>query len=71
MRKASSFVRSGNIDLSYGSLRVFGLDGYGWSSASGAFDQVTSATAYRLRFNASGVYPSDGPSYRWYSYPIR
>ena len=71
MRKDSSFVRSGRVDLHDGSLRHVGVYGYGWSSASGAFTSVTSATAYRLRFNASGVYPSDGPSYRWYSYPIR
>ena len=66
-----SFVRSGHVDLYSGSLRAFGLNGYGWSSASRAFDQVTSATAYFLNFNASGVGPSGGPDHRWNSFPIR
>ena len=56
-----SFVRSGFVILDYGSLRYFGIYGYGWSSASRAFTSVTSATAYFLDFNASGVYPSYGP----------
>ena len=66
-----SFVRSGFVILDYGSLRYFGINGYGWSSASQAFTSVTSATAYRLGFSASSVYPSDGPSNRWYGFPLR
>ena len=66
-----SFVRSGHVGLGDGSLRGFGLDGYGWSSASGAFPSVTSATAYYLYFGASGVYPSRGPGGRWNGFPIR
>ena len=66
-----SFVRSGGVNLSYGSLRGFGFDGYGWSSISVAFTSVTSATAYYLNFNASGVYPSHGPYARWGGFPIR
>ncbi len=66
-----SFVRSGGVALDYGSLRRFGLNGYGWSSISVAFTSVTSATAYALAFNASGVYPSDGPNARWVGFPIR
>ena len=66
-----SFVRSGFVDLYYGSLRAFGIYGYGWSSSSVAFTSVTSATAYGLHFNASGVYPSYGPDARWLAFPIR
>ena len=71
MRKASSFVRSGIVLLSHGSLRNFGINGYGWSSASRAFSSITSATTYYLDFNASGVNPSYGPDHRWYGFPIR
>ena len=66
-----SFVRSGFVILDYGSLRYFGINGYGWSSASQAFTSVTSATAYYLGFGASGVHPSDGPDNRWDGFPIR
>ena len=66
-----SFVRSGLVNLYHGSLRHFGLNGYGWPSASRAFDQVTSATAYFLFFNASDVNPSRGPDSRWLGFPIR
>ena len=36
-----SFVRSGFVILDYGSLRYFGINGYGWSSASRAFTRRT------------------------------
>ena len=71
MRKDSSFVRSGIVLLSHGSLRNFGINGYGWSSASRAFTSVTSATACNLGLNASGVAPSNGPNFRWFGFPIR
>ena len=35
-----------------------------------AFTSVTSATAYPLHFNESGVYPSHGPRARWDGFPI-
>ena len=66
-----SFVRSGFVDLYYGSLRAFGIYGYGWSSSSVAFTSVTSATAYYLGFNASGIGSSHGPNARWVGFPIR
>ncbi len=66
-----SFVRSGGVNLSYGSLRGFGFDGYGWSSISVAFTSVTSATAYDLHLNASGIGSSHGPNARWVGFPIR
>ena len=66
-----SFVRSGNVGLNLGALRYFDLYGYGWSSASQAFSSVTSATAYDLGFNASGVLPSNGPGNRWNGFPLR
>ena len=71
MRKDSSFVRSGYVNLYDGALRYFGVSGCGWSSISVAFTSITSATAYDLYFVASGVYPSLGPDHRWYGFPIR
>ena len=71
MRKDSSFVRSGIVTLSIGSLRYFGIYGYDWSSISVAFTSVTSATAHTLSFDASGVNPSGGPDFRWTGFPIR
>ena len=68
---SSLFVRSGYANLYDGSLRYFGVSGCGWSSISVAFTSVTSATAYLLAFNASGVYPSYGPNARWVGFPIR
>lgn len=64
-------VRSGYVDLNYGSLRFFGIPGYGWSSSSVAFTSVISATAYDISFDTSSVYPSDGPYDRWRGFSIR
>ena len=71
MRKDSSFVRSGLVDLYRSSLRDFGFNGYDWSSSSVMFDQVISATAYDLGFSAPGVNPSGGPDNRYYGFPLR
>jgi len=57
--------------LSYGSLRYFGIYGYGWSSISVTLDQITSASAYFLNFYESSIDPSYGPLNRWYGFPIR
>ncbi len=66
-----SFVRSGNVRVSYGSLRDVGFRNYDWSSTSATPDQVTWITAYHLYFHESAIDPSGGPNYRWYGFPIR
>ena len=64
-------MRSGYVDLNYGLLRSAGIGGYGWASYAATYSSATSATAYYLAFNASGFYPSGGPSTRWYGFPVR
>ena len=70
-REPLYFVRSGHVDLNYGSLRVFGINGYDWSRSSVAYSSATSANAYYLTFNAGTVYPSSGPHARYYGFPVR
>lgn len=67
------FVRSGDIVTLSGHLRFANSGGYFWSFSasskhySGGFYPST----YFLDFNTSEIYPSDGPSYRWYGFPLR
>ncbi len=64
-------VRSGDVNLNNGALRVFGINGYGWSRISTAYGTGTwDAKAYYLNFNASGVNPSDN-YVRWVGFPVR
>ena len=70
-REPLYFVRSGYVYLNNGSLRYFGLSGYGWSRSSVAYSSATSANAYHLDFNAGTVYPSFGPFNRWVGFPVR
>ena len=70
-REPLYFVRSGYVYLNNGSLRYFGLSGYGWSRSSVAYSSATSANAYNLKFNAGTVYPSNGPNNRWNGFPVR
>ncbi len=68
------FVRSGNLNLpgvSGATFRNAGINGYGWSSRAAAYTSSTAATAYNLGFNASDVYPSNGPNNRWNGFPLR
>ena len=67
------FVRSGRIGLTVtaGTFGYAGQNGDGWSSRAAAYTSSTSATAYGLGFNESTVYPSGGPYYRWYGFPLR
>ena len=64
------FVRSGLLNLPGVSGATFshaGLSGYWWSSRS--YSDATHA--YYLGFNASDVYPSDGPNNRWFGFSLR
>ena len=70
-REPLYFARSGVVNLGHGSLRAFGVDGYGWSRSAMAYRSATWANAYNLGANASGVYPSSGPNGRWVGYPVR
>lgn len=55
----------------YGSVRSFGIVARGWSRTGVGYASATSATAYGLYANVSGVYPSNGPNYRYYGFPVR
>lgn len=55
----------------YGSVRSFGIVARGWSRTGVDYASATSATAYGLYANASGVYPSNGPNYRYYGFPAQ
>ena len=69
-REPLYFVRSGFVRLDHGSVRSFGISGYGWSRIGVGYASATSATAYSLLASASGVAPSDN-YVRWYSFPVR
>ena len=63
------FVRSGYMTLpgvSGATFRYAGGVGDWWSSRA-----VAATTAYRLDFNATAVYPSNGPAGRWHGFPLR
>ena len=64
-------VRSGYINLDYGSLRAFGRTGWDWSRSSVTYSSATSAGAYYLQFDPSTVDPSTGPHARWSGLPVR
>ncbi len=64
------FVHSGWVHLNISGLRYVGLDGYGWSRAAKTYSSPTSAYAYYLDFDPSGVTPSSN-DIRWYGFPVR
>ena len=65
-------MRSGNVDMPNGSLRIAGHYGYAVSRTAVAYGVgVWDATIYALEFNVSGLYPSRGPNVRWIGYPVR
>ena len=64
------FVRSGNIALNTGAMRSFGFDGNGWFRSATTYSSPTSASAYFLVFDPSGVYPSNYYN-RWSVFPVR
>ena len=68
------FVRSGYMNLpgvSGATLRNAGINGYGWSSraSSTRYDGSAIPSGYNLGFDASTVYPSNGPYERWLGFP--
>ena len=67
------FVRSGYINTQMGRSRYAGIGGNYWSSvaASKLSSGTVTPSAYNLNFNATGVGPSNGPSYRWFGFPLR
>ncbi len=67
------FVRSGYLIPNVGKSWDAGQYGYWWSSrgSSTRYDGVTTPSAYHLHFNATGVNPSNGPSNRYYGFPLR
>ncbi len=67
------FVRSGYVDppVTAGTFRYAGQWGYDWSSRAAAYTSSTSASAYNLGFNATGVNPSGGPNNRHYAFSLR
>ena len=67
------FVRSGNINMSNGRLRNAGINGYNWSTMASSKHNSGSAvpSAYDLGFDATGVYPSHGPNFRWIGFSLR
>ena len=69
----SIFVRSGNLRPDDGKSWNAGQDGYVWSSrgSSTRSDGATMPSAYYFAFNAVGVYPSLGPTDRWFGHPLR
>ena len=62
------FVRGGYVVLpiTAGTFRNAGREGRWWSSRA-----VAATTAYYLLFNATAVYPSNGPNSRWHGFPLR
>lgn len=65
---AFSLVRSGVIDptITAGTYRNAGVNGNWWSSRGDA-----ATNAYNLNFNATGVYPSNGPNARYVGRSLR
>ena len=69
------FVRSGVVDPTYtaGTFRHAGVIGYEWSSRGSSTHANGSAipSTYNLNFNATTVYPSNGPNERYIGLPLR
>ena len=70
-REPLYFVRSGDVHLTNGSLRLSGLIGYDWSRSAVAYSSATLAYSYWFEFNTSESRPSTGPHNRWYGFPVR
>ncbi len=70
-REPLYFVRSGDINLGYGSARASSIIGYGWSNSAVIYASFNSATTYDLRFDTGATFPSAGPGTRSYGFPVR
>jgi len=66
----SSFVRSGVIVLSSGTLRNGGEDSFGESNSTKSYSSPTSATSYVLAINPARTYPSNSYNY-YHGFPVR
>lgn len=66
-------VRSGYIRRYGGSVRYLGISGDGWAITSSLVygNGLSGLTGYTLDFYVSNVSSSNGPSDRWFGYPIR
>ena len=66
-------MRSGSINIGNGHSGYVGVGGNYWPStaASKRSDNSSVFSAYILGFAASGSYPSNGPDYRWFGFPLR
>ncbi len=67
------FVRSGSINIGMGYSWYAGLNSNYWSCFTSSEHRTGSTvpSAYYLEFDVSGTRPSNGPSFRWYSLPLR
>ena len=69
------FVRSGHVypAITAGTFRGAGLTGHYWSSlaSSTRYDGSAIPSGYSLGFDASTVYPSNGPYERYLGFPLR
>ena len=68
-----TLVRSGHVypAITAGTFRGAGLTGHYWSSlaSSTRYDGSAIPSGYNLGFDASTVYPSNGPYERWLGFP--
>lgn len=66
-------MRSGYFVLVNSYLWVPGIDGFDWSdmASSRHSNGFVIPSSYSLSFDAADAYPSNGPSARWYGYPLR
>ena len=64
------FVRSGDFNISTGSLRDFGLRGDWWSASARAYTSNTVASSGLLNINAVDTDPFNG-SGRFHGFPLR
>lgn len=65
-----SFVRSGHIDLTHGSLTRFGFHGYDWSNTAFSYTSPANARAGYLYLNAKETRPNDY-YYHYRGFPVR
>ena len=66
-------MRSGDVDVTIGRLWSLGINGYDWSftASSRHIDSRAIPSVYYLRFDTTDANSSNGPFYRWYSFPLR
>lgn len=66
------FVRSGFIQMTNGRLRYVSIYGYYWSLVASSRHNSGEAipSAFDLGLQADETYPSNGPSNRWFGFPI-